>query len=101
LAEGGPAPKPPRRPIGRWIAATFLSLLALQLGPLVWLVATGEVSVEAIAAPEYVIGYTLGVIAVSMLAGCLGLLFGRVRGPAFLLISLSAFLFATLGQIAG
>ncbi|MBF9043871.1 hypothetical protein HKCCE4037_11075 [Rhodobacterales bacterium HKCCE4037] len=93
----------PRRrpPVGKWIIATFIVLVVLQLGPLVLLVVSDQIEVSAIADPSYLIGYTLGSIALPMLVACVALLLRRGRGPAYLALSVLLFLFATFGSLAG
>lgn len=81
-----------------WVLVTLVCLLALQAGPILYIVITQD----RLAGFDWsgFIGYTLGSVAVPMALGCLGLLYRRRAGLAYFVVSVLVFLFASFGNLA-
>uniref|UniRef100_A0A975TX48 Uncharacterized protein n=1 Tax=Gymnodinialimonas phycosphaerae TaxID=2841589 RepID=A0A975TX48_9RHOB len=81
-----------------WVLVTFVCLMTLQTGPVLYI----AVEQDRLAGFDWAgfTGYSLGYVAVPMAVGCLGLLYRRRAGPAFFLVSVVVFFFASFGNLA-
>ncbi|GAB5445615.1 hypothetical protein [Gymnodinialimonas sp.] len=77
---------------------TFTCLIALQAGPILYIVITQD-RLDGFDWAGF-IGYSLGSVALPMAVGCVGLLYRRRAGIAYFVVSLLVFLFASFGSLA-
>ncbi|MEX3014877.1 hypothetical protein [Gymnodinialimonas hymeniacidonis] len=89
MAEDTDTTPRPRRRTGWWVLFTFILLWGLQAGfPLYIILSEGVASGFDWAG---FIGFSLGLIAIPLLLGCLGLLWRKRPGLGFFIVAFAAF----------
>lgn len=81
-----------------WVLVTFVFITAAQASIPLFVVFSEDLA--GTMEWGFFIGHILGLAAVPMVLGCLGLFFRRNRGVAYFVVSLVAFGIMTFGDLA-